>query len=122
MARTLRGQNAFDKLVRPAALCRCEGAENRKLEEIEETELNGVEERQNEMSDKGGDRSVAEMCNVEVATEAAVKGDQPSNGLIENAAMLPRGIIRTIKCHIESSTQEVLREDTPVMPWRQTSG
>ena len=36
-------KTAFDKPVRPAALCRGETAENRKLEEDEETELNGVE-------------------------------------------------------------------------------
>ena len=59
LAGTVSGQTAFDKLVRPAALCRCEGAEHRKLEEIEETGLNGVEEGQDEMSD-GGDRIDAE--------------------------------------------------------------
>ena len=37
----------------------------------------------------------------ENAHEDAVKGDEESNGLIENAVMLSRGIIRTIKCHIE---------------------
>ena len=32
--------------------------------------------------------------------------------------MLIRGIIRTFKCHIEKgSTQEELREDSPVLPW-----
>ena len=36
---------------------------------------------------------------------------------IENAVMLIRGIIRTIKCHIESKTQESLSDDSPVMPW-----
>ena len=56
LAGTVSGQAAFDKPVRLAALCRCEGAENRKLEEIEETELNGVEDRQDRMSDEGGDR------------------------------------------------------------------
>ena len=44
---------------------------------------------------------VAEMCNAEVTTEDAVGGDKESNGLIENTAMLIRGIIRTIRCHIE---------------------
>ena len=38
------GQAAFDNLVRPAALCRGETAENGKAERGEETELNGVEE------------------------------------------------------------------------------
>ena len=51
---------------------------------------------------------VAETCQAEVTTEDAVKGDSESNGLIENAVMLTRGIIRTIKCHVESSTQEPL--------------
>ena len=31
--------------------------------------------------------------------------------------MLLRGNIRTIKCHIESSTQEPLSDDSPVVPW-----
>ena len=60
---------------------------------------------------------VAEACKAEVTTEDAVKGDKESNGLIENAVMLIRGIIRTIKCHIESKTQESLSDDWPVMPW-----
>ena len=45
-------------------------------------------------------RRVAQMCKAE---EDAVKGDKESNGLIENAVMLIRGTIQTIKCHIESS-------------------
>ena len=60
---------------------------------------------------------VAEVCKAEVTTEDAVKGDKESNGLIENAVMLMRGIIRTIKCHIESKTQEPLSDNSPVMPW-----
>ena len=60
---------------------------------------------------------VAEACKAEVTTEDAVKGDKESNGLIENAVMLIRGIIRSIKCHIESRTQEPLSDDSPVMPW-----
>ena len=59
----------------------------------------------------------AAMCKAEVTTEDAVKGDTESNGLIENAVMLIRGIIRTIKCHIERRTQEPLSDDSPVMPW-----
>ena len=61
-------------------------------------------------------RAVA-MCKAEVTTEDAVKGDKESNGLIENGVMLLRGIIRKIKCHIESRTQEPLSDDSPVMPW-----
>ena len=60
---------------------------------------------------------VAAMCKAEVSTEDAVKGDKESDGLIENAIMLLRGIIRTIKCHIESSTQEPLSDDSLVVPW-----
>ena len=41
----------------------------------------------------------------EVTTEDAVKGNKESNGLIENA-----------KCHIESSTQEAVSDDSPVLP------
>ena len=53
---------------------------------------------------------VAGRCSAEVTTEDAVKGDKQSNGMIENAVMLLRGIIRTIQCHIESCTQESVRE------------
>ena len=42
--------------VRPAALCRGETAENRRLKGDEETKLGGVEEGQDEMSAEGGDR------------------------------------------------------------------
>ena len=37
------------------ALCRGEEADNRKIEEVEGTELNGVEEGEDEMSDEEGD-------------------------------------------------------------------
>ena len=50
----MSGQAAFDKLVRPAALCRSETAEKRNAERGEETELNGVEEGRDEMSDEEG--------------------------------------------------------------------
>ena len=48
----------------------------------------------------------AENCNAEVAPEDAVKGDKPSNGVVENAVMLLRGVIRTIKCHVKTCTQQ----------------
>ena len=38
---------------------------------------------------------LAEDCKAEVLTEDAVKRDEPSNGLVENAVMLLRGVIRT---------------------------
>ena len=60
---------------------------------------------------------VTALCKAEVTTEHAVKGDKESNGLIENAVKPLRGIIRTIKCHIESRTQEPLSDDWPVIPW-----
>ena len=60
---------------------------------------------------------VAAMCKAEVTTEDAVKGDKESNGLIENAVMLLRGIIRTIKCVVESRILEPLSDDSPVLPW-----
>ena len=60
---------------------------------------------------------VAENCNAEVTSEIAVNGDKPSNRLVENAVMLLRGVSRTIKCHVESCTQEELREDSPMLPW-----
>ena len=40
---------------------------------------------------------VAENCHAEVALVDAVKGDKTSNGLVENAVMLLRGVIRTIE-------------------------
>ena len=48
----------------------------------------------------------AKNCKAEVALKDAVKEDKLSNGLVENAVMLLRGVIRTIKCHVESCTQE----------------
>ena len=60
---------------------------------------------------------VAAMCKAEVTPEDEVKGDKDSNGLIENAVMLLHGIIRTVKCHIESRMQEPLNDDSLVMPW-----
>ena len=43
------------ELVRPAALRECERAEGRKLTDAEKTELNGVEEGEDEMLVEGGD-------------------------------------------------------------------
>ena len=57
------------------------------------------------------------MCKAEVTTVDAVKGDKESNGLIENAVMLIRGIIRASRCHIESSTQEPLSDESLILPW-----
>ena len=45
-----------------------------------------------------------------------MKGGKELNGLIENAVMLIRGIIRTIKYYIESSTQEPLSDESPILP------
>ena len=54
---------------------------------------------------------VAEMCTAEsLTTKDAVKGDK--NRMIENAVVLVRGIIRTIKCHIESS----MSDESPILP------
>ena len=50
----MSGQAAFDKLVRLAALCRGVTTENRKAGWSEETELDGVEEERDEMSDEEG--------------------------------------------------------------------
>ena len=61
-------------------------------------------------------KRVAEMSKAKVTTEDAVKGNKPSNGFIEITVILPRGIIRTIQCHFNSSTEEELREDSPVLP------
>ena len=56
---------------------------------------------------------VVEMCKAEVATEDAVT---ESNGLIENAVILIRGITRTTKCYIVSSTQEPLSNESLILP------
>ena len=53
----------------------------------------------------------------EVTLKDAVKEDKLSNGMVENAVLLLRGVIRTIKCHVESCTQEELWEDSPILPW-----
>ena len=50
----MSGQAAFDKPVRLAASCRGETAENGGAERGEGTELNGVEEGRDEMSDGEG--------------------------------------------------------------------
>ena len=60
---------------------------------------------------------VAENCKAEVALEDAVIGDKLSNGLVANAVMLLRGVITAIECHVESCTQEELREASPILPW-----
>ena len=61
---------------------------------------------------------VAERCKaLKSPQRTAVKGDKESNGLIENAVMLIRGIIRSIKCHIKSSTQEPFSDESLVLPW-----
>ena len=48
---------------------------------------------------------VAENCNAGVTSKDAVKEEKPSNGLVENAVMLLRGI----KCHVESCTRRTPR-------------
>ena len=59
----------------------------------------------------------AENCNAEAVLEDAVKERSLQDGLVENEVMLLRGVISTIKCHVESCTQEELREDSPILPW-----
>ena len=51
----LAGTVSGHELVRPAALRERERAEGRKLAEVDKTELNGVEEGEDEMSVEGGD-------------------------------------------------------------------
>ena len=51
----MSGQAAFDKPVRPAALCRGVTADNRKVGWSEETELNGVEERDKMSVEEGNE-------------------------------------------------------------------
>ena len=56
-------------------------------------------------------------CAKQKLPQDAVKGDKESNGLFENAVMLTRGIIRAIKSHIGSSTQEPLSYESLILPW-----
>ena len=56
-------------------------------------------------------------CNAEVTLEDPVKGASLQTGFVKNAVMLLRGVLRTIKCPVESCTQEELREDSPILPW-----
>ena len=51
---------------------------------------------------------VPALCKAEVTTEDAVKGDQESNGLIENTVMLLRGIIRTISVTLKAERKNHL--------------
>ena len=39
-----------------------------------------------------------------------------TNGPTQQAVMQLRGVLRTIRCHIEGSTQEPVRDDSPVLP------
>ena len=51
----MSGQAAFNKPVRPAALCRIGAAGKKKSEPCEEKELNGVGRERDAMSDEEGD-------------------------------------------------------------------
>ena len=56
---------------------------------------------------------VAEICNADVASEDAVKGDKLSNGLVENAVMLWRGSSAMLRAaHMKNS-----EETPPILPW-----
>ena len=50
----MSGQAAFDKPVRREELCKSEAEEENRMEREGETELNGVEEEQDKMSDEEG--------------------------------------------------------------------
>ena len=54
LAGTVSGRTAFDKLVVRATVCRGEEAEISQCEELEATELSGVEEREDRMTDEEG--------------------------------------------------------------------
>ena len=56
LAGTVSGQAAFDKLVRPAALCTLGAAGKKESEWCEEKELNEFGEERNDMSDEEGYR------------------------------------------------------------------
>ena len=75
-----------------------------KIHQLVRVQINHVEKRHG-----AGISRVQESCSRE--------GDKPSNGLVENAMTMLRGVIRTIKCHVETCTQEELRGDSPILPW-----
>ena len=68
-----------------------------------------------ELAIMGFRNPVVGMCKAEVKQEDAVEGDKESNAPIENAVIQIRGIIRTSKCHVESSTQEPLSDESPIL-------
>ena len=57
---TAIGQTAFDKLARLAALRRGGESQINQFQEIEDTELNGVEEGEDRMSEEAGDEGEGE--------------------------------------------------------------
>ena len=58
----MSGQAAFDKPVRPAALCEHEGGGNRILEKAEGTEMDGVRERRNRELNEPMEKSNTQEC------------------------------------------------------------
>ena len=95
----MSGQAAFDKPVRPAALCRGETADKEKVERNEETELNGVEEERDEMSDGEGDEVDGEeelaAPDWRVRAGPRNKPTQRERGARSNTRAVPR-LVRTL--------------------------
>ena len=139
----MSGQAAFNKPVRPAALYRV-GATEEEQDEMSDEEGDRVEDEEEfaapDWRVRAGprnkptqrEREEHEATHVPFRDRCAhcmmgrgrthhhiakQKGEDESRRPIENAIMLLRGIIRTIKCHIESKTQEPLGDESPVVPW-----
>ena len=55
LAGTVSGPTAFDMLVGPEGLCTCGESEFSQFEEVKGTDLNGVEEGEDRISDEDGD-------------------------------------------------------------------
>ena len=78
----MSGQAAFDGPARPAALCRGVPAEIRKVGRNAETELNGVEEERDRMSDEEGDKidDEEELGSARLASEGRTQEQTDTKG------------------------------------------
>ena len=124
----MSGQAAFDKPVKPAALCRGETAENGKAERGEETELNGVEEERDEMSDEEGDEidGEEELAAPDWRVRAGPQAQTETKGerrARSNTRAVPR-LVRTLHdgkgvapITMLQSRRVKISQDGPLSPW-----
>ena len=60
---------------------------------------------------------VADYCDAEVTSEDAVKGDKAIKQIGRQRSDVVVRCHQNHQCHVESCTQEELREDSPILPW-----